>query len=65
MSIERFYGHYTVVCDTCGNELRGAESFDEARRMKHDAGWQSRKVNGEWEDICSDCLFEGKGYDRA
>lgn len=62
MSIERYYRQYTVVCDCCDHRLGGAESFNEAVRMRREAGWESRKVDGEWEDICTDCLFEEKGY---
>jgi hypothetical protein len=65
MSIEKFYRQFTPVCDCCGERIAGADSFDEAVRMKREAGWKSRKVDGEWEDICTDCQFEEKGYDRG
>lgn len=63
MSIERYYSNYTAVCDCCGKRL-GADSWQGAIDTKREAGWQSRKVNGEWEDVCDDCLFEEKGYDN-
>lgn len=28
--------------------------------MMQQAGWERRKVDGEWMDICPDCLFEEK-----
>lgn len=62
MSIERYYRQFTPVCDCCGKRLPGEESFDAAVRAKREDGWESRKVNGEWEDICTDCQFEQKGY---
>lgn len=65
MSIERYFRQYTPVCDYCGNRLPGEESFSAAIRAKREVGWECRKVNGEWEDICTDCLFEEKGYDDA
>lgn len=65
MSIERYYGQYTPVCDCCGERLPGELSFSDAVRAKREAGWESRKVNGEWEDICTDCQFEEKGYGNA
>lgn len=65
MSIERYYRQYTPVCDYCGEQLAGEESFDDAVRAKREAGWKCRKVNGEWEDICLDCQFEEKGYGNA
>lgn len=70
MSIERHFQYYTAVCDFCGKRLPGEERFMDAVRSKRDAGWESRKQrdrDGEdyWEDICSDCLFEEKGYGKA
>ena len=57
MSIENFCGTYTVVCDNCGEEIPdGFSGFDEAVEAKKDEGWKSRKVNGQWEDWCYDCL---------
>ncbi len=38
--------------------------WDDALRAKREVGWESRKVKGEREDICTDCQFEGKGYGR-
>lgn len=64
MSIEKYYRYYTAVCDCCGARLPGEERWEDARRAKQAAGWESRKVDGEWEDVCPDCLFEEKGYDN-
>ena len=65
MSIERYGRQFTPVCDYCGERLPGSERFDDAVRAKQEAGWESRKVKGEWEDICTDCQFIEKGYDDA
>lgn len=62
MSIERFYGQYTPCCDYCEKTLPGEFSFADAIRAKKNAGWERRKVDGEWLDICDDCIFEEKGY---
>lgn len=62
MSIDRYYRQYTPVCDCCGARLPGGESFAEAVQIKRDAGWISRKADGEWEDVCTDCQFEERGY---
>lgn len=62
MSIERFYDQFTPVCDCCEARLPGELSFYDAVRAKKDAGWISRKVDGEWEDVCTDCQFEEAGY---
>lgn len=55
MSIENFHGAYTAVCDCCGDILPTESDFYEAVNAKKDAGWKSRKVDGEWNDICPDC----------
>lgn len=65
MSIERYYSNYTAVCDRCEARLPGALSFMDAVHAKRQAGWESRKIKGEWEDLCTDCLFEEKGYGHA
>ena len=62
VSIDRYYRQFTPVCDCCGTRLPGGESFAEAVQIKRDAGWISRKGDGEWEDICTDCRFEERGY---
>lgn len=56
MSIERQRGICVPTCDRCGAELPGEFDFYDAVSAKKDAGWKSRKVNGEWEDICDECL---------
>lgn len=63
MSIERHYPYYNAVCDRCGASLPGEETFMDAVKAKRAAGWESRKDGGEWEDICTDCQFEERGYD--
>lgn len=63
MSIERYFGQYTPCCDYCDRTLPGALSFREAVRSKRNAGWEGRRVDGVWLDLCTDCQFEEKGYD--
>lgn len=62
--IDRFFGNYTPACDCCEKRLPGELSFQEAVRAIRAAGWESRKVGDEWEHVCTDCLFEEKGYAR-
>ena len=62
MSIERFHDQFTPICDLCGTRLPGEFSFMDAVEAKKDAGWKSRKIDGEWEDVCTDCQFEEAGY---
>lgn len=46
---------YTPVCDMCGAELETQYDFDDAVEAKKNAGWKSRKLDGEWIDLCQDC----------
>ena len=62
MSIEKFYGQYTPTCDHCETTLPGQPSFTAAIQAVKDAGWESRKVDGGWIHVCTDCQFEEKGY---
>ena len=55
MSIERFGGIYTPTCDICGRELDGEFDFRDAVAAKKREDWKSRKVDGEWQDVCDDC----------
>ena len=48
-------GSFNLVCDCCGTSINAA-SWDEAKASKSLYGWKSRKVNGEWQDVCDDCL---------
>lgn len=55
--IDRTYGGFELNCDICGDSAD--ESFDEfaeAVQFKKDEGWKSRKINGEWHDICPECV---------
>lgn len=61
--IDRYYNQYTPTCDYCENTLPAAFSYRDARAKMRDAGWESRKSNGEWIDVCFDCQFQEKGYD--
>lgn len=58
--IEREYKEYVLVCDICGEEVTGFESFEDALDHKSEDGWQSKRgeqlnlVHG-WIDICPKC----------
>ena len=59
--IDKQYGEYILVCDICGHEVKGLDSFDEAVDYKKDDGWISRRSKslnsrGEWLDTCKYCL---------
>jgi hypothetical protein len=54
--IEKSYNEFRLICDICGKEKAGFEYWDEAKDAKKELGWISRNTNGEWEDICDDCI---------
>ena len=62
--IEKFYGQYTPICDNCEKTLPGKMSCIDAIAAIRDAGWESRLVQGQRMHICTDCLFEEKGYEK-
>lgn len=54
--IDRFENMYTLTCDICGEEYPETFfDFYDAVQAKKDNGWKSRKINGEWADICDEC----------
>lgn len=56
MSIEKFAGFYSLICDNCGKELdEQFYDFYDAIEAKKENGWKSRKVHGNWEDWCEKC----------
>ncbi len=57
--IERYKNKFILYCDVCGEEAEEEfYEFDEAVEYKKDNGWRSRKIKGEWADICPECLGE-------
>jgi len=63
MSIEKFGGIYTPTCDLCGEELPAEFDFYDAVNAKKDAGWKSRKTDGDWEDVCTECQEKERRHD--
>lgn len=55
MSIEKIHSEYIPICDSCGVALSGELDFYEAVAAKKVAGWKSKKLDGEWQDVCEDC----------
>lgn len=58
--IDREYGKYVLVCDVCGEEVTGFNSFDDALEYKNDEGWQSEHgeqldLKDGWVDLCPKC----------
>lgn len=58
--------YYVPVCDRCGNTLEPEEEFSDAVQAKKDAGWRSFNVDGQWKNVCTDCLEKEAGkVDKA
>lgn len=47
---------FFLVCDMCGQEVGGFDSFDGAVNYKRDSDWESQLFKHGWEDICEECL---------
>lgn len=55
--IDMSYGVYRLICDICGEEVN--EKFTElqdAVNYRKGSDWKSQKRNGEWLDVCPDCI---------
>ncbi len=49
---------FTLTCDECGEECdEYFEDFTDVVNFKRDRsnGWTSRKLDGEWQDLCPSC----------
>ncbi len=63
MSIARFRGYFTPICDICGEELPAETSFLDAVSAKKAAGWKTQWVDGCYEDTCRTCQNGGEDSD--
>lgn len=55
MTIERQGDIVSIICDTCGEEYRGAprEEFSDVWALAKRDGWRVRKIANEWMHGCS------------
>lgn len=54
--IERIDSSYYLTCDICGEEHSVEfDCWDDAVEAKKEDGWKSKRINGEWNDVCPDC----------
>lgn len=54
--IDKQHGSYYLICDICGEVVDALfDDFYDAVQFKKDEGWKSRKIKGEWKDICPEC----------
>ncbi|NDL68586.1 hypothetical protein [Anaerotalea alkaliphila] len=60
--ISKEYGNYTFICDICGaGSDEEFETFQDAVDAKGDIGWKSKRMSGEWADVCPECIeLEGR-----
>lgn len=50
------YGKCYLECDICNEEVeKEFKYFDEIVDYKKQNGWKSKKINGEWVEICPIC----------
>ena len=55
--ISKEYGNYTLICDICGAGTDVEfDNFQDAIDARQGLGWKSKRVDGEWTDICPDCI---------
>lgn len=54
--ISKEYGKYTLVCDICGAGTdEDFDAFQDAVDARENMGWKSKRLDGEWADVCPDC----------
>jgi hypothetical protein len=56
--IDKEYNQYVLACDICNYEVKYFDLFQEAVDYIKENGWLSRKLDGEWMDICPECQDE-------
>lgn len=49
---------FIPTCDICGAQLHEQYYFTDAVEEKKNAGWHSKKIDGEWIDMCPDCQID-------
>lgn len=58
--IDMEYGKFVLVCDICGEEIDGFETFQDALDYKESEGWESKRgerldLKDGWIDVCPKC----------
>ncbi len=55
--IDKQYGKFVVMCDYCANaEIKEFEEFNDAVEFAEKNGWGRAHKDGEWINICPDCM---------
>lgn len=56
--IDKSYGKFYTTCDGCGEELDPADTFDDARNQLEVEGWETKRLDTEWANLCPTCAEE-------
>ncbi len=56
--IDKSHGKYRAVCDNCEKELGPADTFWDAKYLADEAGWETKKKDNEWINLCPECAKE-------
>ena len=55
--ISKEYRNYTLICDICGvGSDEEYDTFQDAADAGEDMEWKRKKIDGDWVDVCPDCL---------
>lgn len=55
MAIDKEYGKYIVICDSCEDILAPENTHNDARHAAKEAGWNTNNVDGDWINLCPAC----------
>jgi hypothetical protein len=53
--IDKSHGFYVGFCDVCFINTKACETYKDLIDEMKSNGWKAKKVEDEWENICSDC----------
>lgn len=56
--IDKLYDQYEMICDICDDTGIPCDTFNECRHVMRDQGWRTKKVDGEWMDMCPSCYAQ-------
>jgi hypothetical protein len=54
--IDKIGSKVYVFCDVCGCKSCGFGNIQDAVADVKNNGWEAKKIDGEWDNICEDCM---------
>ena len=54
--IDKIGSKVYVFCDVCGCKSSGFGNIQDAVADVKNNGWEAKKIDGEWDNICDDCM---------